>query len=70
MAVVGRFAAERSAGEEFSDWLERSGGPRTVGAELAHLDTFPTPEEGPEYYVDFDETGPYAKSIGASECAT
>ncbi|HEX2192244.1 MAG TPA: nitrite/sulfite reductase [Acidimicrobiales bacterium] len=68
--VVGRFAAERTAGEQFSDWLERSGGPRAVGAELAHLDAFPTPEEGPEYYVDFDETGPYAKSIGASECAT
>ena len=68
--VVGRFAAERTAGEQFSDWLDRSGGPRTIGAELAHLDAFPTPEEGPEYYVDFDETGPYAKSIGASECAT
>jgi sulfite reductase (ferredoxin) len=68
--VVGRFASERTAGEQFSDWLDRSGGPRGVGAELAHLDTFPPPEEGPEYYVDFDETGPYAKSIGASECAT
>jgi sulfite reductase beta subunit-like hemoprotein len=68
--VVGRFAGERAAGETFIDWLERSGGARTLGAELADLDAFPTPEEGPEYYVDYDETGPYAKSIGASECAT
>ncbi|HEX2274684.1 MAG TPA: nitrite/sulfite reductase [Acidimicrobiales bacterium] len=68
--VVGRFAGERAAGETFIDWLERSGGARAIGADLADLDAFPTPEEGPEYYVDYDETGPYAKSIGASECAT
>ena len=68
--LVGRFAGDRSAGETFAEWLERSGGARAVGADLAHLDVFPTPEEGPEYYVDFDETGPYEKSIGASECAT
>ncbi|MDQ4069058.1 MAG: nitrite/sulfite reductase [Actinomycetota bacterium] len=70
VAVVGRFAGERAAGETFTEWLERSGGARAVGAELAHLDAFPTPEEGPEYYVDYGETGPYAKIIGASECAT
>jgi sulfite reductase beta subunit-like hemoprotein len=68
--VVSRFAGERAAGETFTDWLERSGGARQIGAELADLDAFPTPEEGPQYYVDYDETGPYAKSIGASECAT
>jgi hypothetical protein len=34
------------------------------------LDEFPTPEEAPEFYVDFDETGPYEKDVGASECAT
>ncbi|HEV3401812.1 MAG TPA: nitrite/sulfite reductase [Acidimicrobiales bacterium] len=68
--VVSRFTGERAAGETFTDWLERSGGARQIGADLAELDAFPTPEEGPEYYVDYDETGPYAKSIGASECAT
>ena len=70
VAVVGRFAAEREAGETFAAWLDRAGGAKVVGAELAHLDVFPTPEEGPEFYVDFDETGPYAATIGASECAT
>jgi sulfite reductase (ferredoxin) len=70
VAVVGKFAGERSAGETFTDWLERSGGAKTVGGELKHLDVFPTPEEGPEFYVDYGETGPYLKSIGASECAT
>jgi len=70
VAVVGRFAGEREAGETFPTWLERAGGAKAVGTELAHLDVFPTPEDGPEFYVDFDETGPYAAEIGASECAT
>ncbi len=70
VAVVGRFANEREAGETFPTWLERSGGAKAVGAELAHLDVFPTPEEGPEYYIDFDETGPFSAEIGVGECAT
>ncbi|CAN5868760.1 nitrite/sulfite reductase [soil metagenome] len=68
--VIGRFAAEREAGEEFRTWLERVGGPKAVAEGLADLDHFPTPEEAPEFYVDYDETGPYVKEIGASECAT
>jgi len=68
--VVGRFAEERAPGERFGDWLDRVGGAGTIGAALADLDQFPTPEEGPEFYVDFGETGPYVKEVGASECAT
>ncbi len=68
--VVGRFAAERDAGEAFGQWLDRVGGAKTVGAELADLDQFPTPEEAPDFYVDYDETGPYVAEIGDSECAT
>jgi len=68
--VVGRFAGERSAGETFTDWLDRSGGAKGVGEGLRDLDEFPTPEERPEFYVDFDETGPYEASVGDSECAT
>jgi sulfite reductase beta subunit-like hemoprotein len=67
--VVGRFAAERQAGETFREWLERSGGAKAIGAELADLDVFPTPEENEEFYVDFGEQGPYEKMIGESECA-
>jgi hypothetical protein len=37
--------------------------------ELKELDNFPTPEEGPDYYVDFDETGPFEVQLGESECA-
>ncbi len=70
VAVVGRFAAEREAGEVFGHWLDRVGGAKAVGAELAYLDVFPTPEEAPEFYVDYDETGPYVAEIGDSECAT
>ena len=38
--------------------------------ELVDLDQFPTPEEGPDFFVDYGETGPYVAEIGDSECAT
>ncbi len=66
--VVGRFAAERSPGESFASWIERAGGAGAVGATLADLDVFPTPEEDPSFFVDFDETGPYVSEVGAGEC--
>jgi sulfite reductase (ferredoxin) len=68
--VVGRFAAERDAGERFDQWLDRSGGAATVGTSLKDLDEWPTPEERPDFYIDFDETGPYVAETGESECAT
>jgi sulfite reductase beta subunit-like hemoprotein len=68
--VVGRFAAERSAGETFAAWLDRSGGAAAVGSDLKVLDEFPEPDVAPDYYVDFDETGPYIAEVGDSECAT
>ena len=67
--VVGRFAEERQAGEDFTGWLSRVGGPKTIAAELADLDDWPTPEERPDYYIDFDETGPYVAEVGVGECA-
>ena len=68
--VIGRFAKDRSPGESFQQWLGRSGGASGVGEELKGYDHFPTPDEAPEMYVDYDEQGPYVKEIGASECAT
>jgi sulfite reductase beta subunit-like hemoprotein len=68
--IVGRFNEERQAGEDFQHWLERSGGAKGVGQTLKDLDHFPTPEEGPEFFVDYGETGPYVAEIGDSECAT
>jgi sulfite reductase beta subunit-like hemoprotein len=68
--VVGQFAAERDAGETFISWLDRAGGAAAVGKTLVDLDEFPSPEEAPDYYVDFDETGPYVAEVGDSECAT
>ncbi len=68
--VVEQFAGERDAGETFSSWLERAGGAETVGRTLTDLAEFPTPEDAPDYYVDFGETGPYVAEIGDSECAT
>jgi sulfite reductase beta subunit-like hemoprotein len=67
--VVRRFAAERQAGESFRAWIDRAGGAKTIAAQLKDLDQFPTPEEGPEFFVDYDETGPYEAEVGAGECA-
>jgi sulfite reductase beta subunit-like hemoprotein len=68
--VVRRFAEEREAGEVFRSWLDRVGGPKAVAADLKELDEFPLPDDAPDYYVDYDETGPYVAETGESECAT
>jgi sulfite reductase beta subunit-like hemoprotein len=67
--VVRRFAEERSAGETFRAWMDRSGGASGIAEGLKDLDFFPSPEDAPEYYADFDETGPFVAEIGDSECA-
>jgi sulfite reductase beta subunit-like hemoprotein len=67
--VVRRFAGERTAGESFREWLERAGGAKAIAAELKELDVFPTPEDGPDFYVDYGETGPYEAEVGTGECA-
>ena len=70
VAVVQRFAGERTAGESFRQWIERSGGVSTIADGLRHLDEFPAPDANPDFYVDFGETGPYVAEVGDSECAT
>ncbi|MEI7886830.1 MAG: nitrite/sulfite reductase [Actinomycetes bacterium] len=67
--VVRRFSEERELGEQFQQWLERSGGAKGVAVWLKDLDVFPKPEENEDFYVDFGETGPYEKELGESECA-
>jgi sulfite reductase (ferredoxin) len=67
--VVRRFADERKAGESFREWMDRAGGAKAIAAELKELDQFPTPDESPDHYVDYDETGPYEAEVGAGECA-
>ena len=62
--VVQRFVAERSAGEQFADWLQRVGGAGTIATELRDLDRFDNEDD----FVDYGETGPYIASIGDSEC--
>ncbi len=68
-AVVRRFHDEREAGEAFRSWMDRVGGATEIAKGLAHLDAFPSPEDGPEYYADYDETGPFVAAVGDSECA-
>jgi sulfite reductase (ferredoxin) len=67
--VVGRFANERVAGERFDEWLFRSGGAKAVAAELQQLDEWPTPADRPDFYIDYDEQGPYVADVGEGECA-
>ena len=43
--------------------------PRASATTLKELDDFPTPDDGPDFYVDFDETGPYVAEVGDRECA-
>jgi sulfite reductase (ferredoxin) len=67
--VVRMFAEERDAGESFRGWMDRRGGVGEIASALRDLDWFPTPEDRPEYYVDYDETGPFTAEVGDSECA-
>ena len=67
--VVRRFAAERSAAETFQGWLARSGGATAVADGLRDLDDIPLPDVAPDFFVDYDETGPFSGEVGDSECA-
>jgi sulfite reductase beta subunit-like hemoprotein len=67
--VVRRFADEREAGETFRSWMERAGGAKAVAEGLRDLDEFPDPDQVPDFYIDYDETGPYSAEVGAGECA-
>ena len=67
--LVGRFAAERQAGETFSAWLDRAGGATAASAWLADLADFPAPEAAPTFYVDYGEAAPFTAEVGLSECA-
>jgi sulfite reductase beta subunit-like hemoprotein len=67
--VVRRFAAERSAAETFQGWLARSGGAVAVADGLRDLDEIPLPDVAPDFFIDYDETGPFTGEVGESECA-
>ena len=67
--VVRRFAAERDAAETFQGWLARSGGATAVADGLRDLDDIPLPDTAPDFFVDYDETGPFSGEVGDSECA-
>ena len=67
--VVRRFTAERHAAETFQGWLARSGGATAVADGLRDLDDIPLPDTAPDFFVDYDETGPFSGEVGDSECA-
>ena len=67
--VVRRFAGERTAGETFRSWMERSGGAPGIAGTLKELDFFPSPLDAPDMFVDWDEMTPFDVALGASECA-
>ena len=68
--IVGRFNEERTGRRGRS----RSGSParvapRASARRVKDLDHFPTPDDGPEFFVDYGETGPYVAEVGDGECA-
>ena len=67
--VIRRFNDERSAGETFQGWLARSGGATAVAEGLRDLDNVPQPDDAPDFFVDYGETGPFSGEVGDSECA-
>ncbi|MFZ4721256.1 MAG: nitrite/sulfite reductase, partial [Ilumatobacteraceae bacterium] len=67
--VIRRFNDERTAGEAFRSWMDRVGGATAIAEGLKDLAEFPTPEEAPDFYVDYGETGPFVAEVGDSECA-
>ncbi|MEA3078172.1 MAG: hypothetical protein QOF60_3080 [Actinomycetota bacterium] len=69
VSVVERFVGERVAGERFDEWLFRNGGASAIATELKVLDEWPTPDEAPEFYIDYGEQGPYVAEVGEGECA-
>jgi sulfite reductase beta subunit-like hemoprotein len=67
--IVRQYSETREPGEAFQTWLERTGGAKAIATQLKEYDSWPDPEEKPDYYVDFDETGPYVAEVGQGECA-
>ncbi len=49
--------------------MDRSGGAKGLAAGLKDLDHFPSPDENPDFFVDWDETTNFAVALGESECA-
>jgi hypothetical protein len=49
--------------------MDRVGGAYAIGQALKDLDVFPSFDEAPEFYSDYDETGPFVAAVGDSECA-
>ncbi len=68
--VLRRYVEERSVSERFSDWMNRVGGASAIADDLRDLGAFPEPLDRPDFYIDYGETSPYIKEVGASECAT
>lgn len=67
--LVANFAEQREANETFQGWLQRSGGAAAVANTVKEFDMFETPDERPDLYVDYDETGPFSGEVGEGECA-
>jgi sulfite reductase beta subunit-like hemoprotein len=67
--VIRRFNDERNAGETFQGWLARRGGATAVAEGLKDLDNVPQPDDAPDFFVDYGETGPFSGEVGDSECA-
>ena len=39
------------------------------GGRIAYRDNVPQPDDDPDFFVDYGETGPFSGEVGDSECA-
>ena len=69
-SLVGSSASTTAAPSTTTPAASDATGAPAVAEGLRDLDTFPAPEDGPDFYVDYDETSPYEVAVGDSECAT
>ena len=65
---AGSRTSARPASRSAAGWTGRAA-PRPWRPTSRSSTTSPLPDEAPEYYVDFDETGPYEAEVGVGECA-
>jgi len=67
--LLGFYAAERTIGESFRDWVMRVG-KKTIKERLQDLMTVPSHDEDPTFYVDWHDAREYTiGDIGVGECA-
>ncbi len=65
--TIRMYDKERTAGESFRDWVDRTGTSKIKDA-LQQYDNLPSQEANSDAYIDWDETTKFQVEVGESEC--